>query len=105
MVNSSSKAGYQSWGQEDIQKNDLGRGPAALQVLPLYVHPSVCTPALHALTCGESATGSKLNNCLQVHQNITENLTCLDRSGQTFNPAFIVSLQRNGARLLLSSCL
>lgn len=80
MMTSSSKAGYQSWGQEYARKNVLGRGSAVLQLLPLCAHPSVCTPALHALTCRECATGAKLN-CLEVHHSLTENLTCLNRSG------------------------
>lgn len=81
MVTSSSEASYQSWGQEYARKSDLGRGPAVLQVLPLCAHPSVRTPAPHALTCRVSATGAKLNNRLEVHQNTTENLTCLNGSG------------------------
>lgn len=81
MVTSSSEAGYQSWGQEYTRKNTLGRGCAVVQVLPLRAHPSVRTPAPHALTCRVFATGAELDNRLQVHQNITENLTCLNRSG------------------------
>lgn len=81
MVTSSSKTSYQSWSQECTRKKDLGRGLAIFQMLPLCAYPSACTPARHVLTCRVSATRAKLNNCLQVHHNITENLTCLNRSG------------------------
>lgn len=81
MVTSSSEAGYQNWGQGYTRKKDLGRGPAVFQMLPLCAHPSVCTPALPALTHRVSVTGATLNNHLQFHHHITENLTHLNRSG------------------------